>query len=255
MEAARVSALRGHDVTLYERSDSCGGQINLHKKVSGRQPIEEVSHYLEKSLKKLGVPLVFNTDVTLETVKEKNPDTIIVATGSEPINKPLAGDYGPPIVLTVLDVIKEQYPVNERVLFIDSNGSHHATATAEWLADQGKKVDLVTSDLFIGVGLAPLGDLSSSRQRLLKKGVTFITDIRIERIDNSIVSGRHLYSNAKVTFDDYQTIVIDMGNRVVDRLYKSLKTHYQQVYRVGDCVAPRSIDMAIYEGRKTGEQV
>ena len=75
--------------------------------------------------------------------------------------------------------------MGEKVLFIDEDGGHHAMATAELLAEQGKKVDMVTSDLFIGIELAPRGELYLGRQRLLQKGVTFRTDLDILEIDTS----------------------------------------------------------------------
>ena len=153
----------------------------------------------------------------------------------------------------MFDVLKGEIAVGERVLFIDENGGHHATATVEFLVDQGKKVDMVTSDLFIGMELAPIGDLYLTRQRLLQKGVTFQTDVVIDEIETDKVKGRDLYTNKPILFQGYDTIVLDMGNIVEDRLYKQLKGQVNALFRVGDCVAPRGIDMAIMEGRKVGE--
>ena len=113
---------------------------------------------------------------------------------------------------------------------------------------------MVTSELFIGLELAPIGDLYLTRQRLLQKGVTFQTDFVIDEIETGKVKGRDLYTNKPLLFEGYDTIVLDMGNVVEDHLYKQLKGRLQTLYRVGDCVAPRGIDMAIMEGRKVGEK-
>ena len=145
--------------------------------------------------------------------------------------------------------------MGQRVLFVDENGGHHASATVELLADQGKKVTMVTSDLFIGIELAPLGDLYLTRQRLLQKGVTFMTDIVIERIAGDKVLGRDLYTNEPLAFEGYETVILDMGNLPVDDLYFRLKGQVKELYRVGDCVSPRGIDMAILEGRRVGERL
>ena len=254
LEAARMAREKGHDVTVYEKEEVVGGQVNLIKKRPGRQEMSGIIRYLMHILEELQVPIITGVEVTPELVLEENPDAVIVATGSKPRIKPVPGEYGPPLVLSVWEVIKGKFPVGERILFIDENGGHHATATVELLADQGKKVDMVTSDLFIGIELAPIGDLYLTRQRLLQKGVTFTTDVVIDEIEGNRVKARYIYTNQPIIFEGYDTIVLDMGNMVDDHLYRQLKGRIKELYRVGDCVAPRGIDMAILEGRKAGER-
>jgi mycofactocin system FadH/OYE family oxidoreductase 2 len=253
MEAARVAKERGHEVTLYEKESFLGGQVNLIIKRPGRQPMGGIIQHLIRALKKLEVPVVSGVQVTPELVLEKNPDAVVVATGSRPRKKPLPGEYGPPRVLNVWEVLSGLYPMGQKVLFVDENGGHHATATVELLADQGKSVTMVTSDVFIGIELGPIGDLYLTRQRLLQKGVTFISDVAVDLIAGGKVMGRDVYTNKPVTFEGYDTIVLDMGNEADDGLYFQLKGRVKELYRVGDCVAPRGIDMAILEGRKLGE--
>ena len=255
LEAARAAREKGHDVTVYEKTEVVGGQINLAVKGTGREGMSEIIRYLTHVLKRLQVPIVTNVEVTKKIVLEKNPDAVIVTTGSRPKIKPVPGEYGPPLVLNVWEVIEGQFPVGEKVLFIDENSGHHATATVELLADRGKKVDMVTSDLFIGIELAPLGDLYLTRQRLLQKGVTFTTDVVIDEIDGSKVKARDIYTNEPILFEGYDTIVLDMGNMVDDLLYHQLKGEIKELFRAGDCVAPRGIDMAVLEGRRLGERL
>lgn len=255
LEAARAARERGHEVVIYEKLGEVGGQINLIKKRPGRQGMEEVIRYLKHALEKLQVPIMTGIELTPDLVLAKKPDAVIVTTGSKPRSKPVPGEYGPPRVLNVWDVIEGRFPVGERVLFIDENGGHHATATVELLADQGKKVDMVTSDLFIGIELASMGDLYLSRQRLLQKGVTFLCDVIIDAIDQHKVMARNIYTNEEIVFQDYDSVVLDLGNAVEDQLYRELKGRVKELYRAGDCVAPRGIDMAILEGRSIGERV
>ncbi len=253
LEAARTARERGHDVTVYEKEKETGGQINLIKRRPNRRSIEAVSLYLRRMLEKLQVRIITGTEVNADLVLKEKPDAVIVATGSFPVAKPVKGAYSPPDVLNVREALSGEYPVSDRILFIDENGGHHAASTVEFLADQGKKIHMVTSDLFIGVDLASLGDLSMGRSRLLTKGVTFQTDVIIDEIQGKSVKGRDLYTNNPVVFDDYETIILDMGNIPNDALYKSLKGRVKELYRIGDCVAPRGIDMAVLEGRKAGE--
>ncbi len=255
LETARTARERGHEVTLYERGPKVGGQINLIKNRPGRQAMAGVVNHLIHALEKLQVPIVVGTEVTPELIAEKKPDAVVMATGSQPIAKPIPGDYAPPVVLNVWEAIEGKFPIGEKVLFIDQNSGHHATATVEMLADQGKKVNIVTGDLFVGIQLASIGDLYLTRQRLLQKGVVFTTDVRVDRIVGNRVEARNIYTNEPILFDDYDTIVLDLGNRADDHLYRRMKRQVAELYRVGDCVAPRGIDMAIFEGRKLGEKL
>lgn len=255
LEAARRSRERGHEVIVYEKEAVLGGQINLIKKRPARQGMEAVILHLAHMLESLKVQVVTGTEMTSALVEKENPDVVIVATGSRPRKRPVPGRYGPPRVLDVFEVLGGEFTVGEKVLFLDENGGHHAAATVEFLADQGKKVTMVTSDLFIGIELAPLGDLYLGRQRLLQKGVIFIPDVAIDAIDGTKVTARDIYTNKTLTFDGYDTIVLDMGNEAEDQLYRELKGRVKALYRVGDCVAPRGIDTAIREGREAGERL
>ena len=259
MEAARVAHERGHEVTIYEKADTVGGQVKLIGMRPGRSAMHGVIRYLEHMLTELGVAIQTGVTATAELILEQAPDAVVVATGSVPVAKPFPGEYGPPAVLNGWDVIQGTHTVGDKVLFVDEDGGHHAMATAELLAEQGRKVDMVTSDLFIGVELAPRGELYLGRQRLLQKGVTFMTDLDILEIVASEgrlhVKARDIYTNESIFFEDYDTIVLDVGNTVEDSLYHLLKGQVKEVYRTGDCVAPRGIDMALIEGRRVGEQL
>ena len=259
MEAARVAHKRGHDVTVYEKADSIGGQVKLIGLRPGRGAMQGVIRYLKHMLTNQGVPIQTGVTATPLLIQEQAPDAVVVATGSIPFAKPFPGEYGPPVVLNGWDVIQGTHPVGEKVLFIDEDGGHHAMATAELLAEQGKQVDMVTADLFIGIELAPRGELYLGRQRLLQKGVTFRTDLDIMEITTSSgklrVTGRDIYTNESIFFEDYDTVVHDVGNTADDELYHQLKDQVKEIYRCGDCVAPRGIDMAIIEGRRVGEQL
>jgi pyruvate/2-oxoglutarate dehydrogenase complex dihydrolipoamide dehydrogenase (E3) component len=219
--------------------------------------MQGIIRYLHRRLTQIGVPMKTGVTVTPEMILEQSPDAVVVATGSVPVSKPFPGTYGPPLVLTGWDVIQGTHPVGDKVLFIDEDGGHHAMATAEMLAEQGKRVDMVTSDLFIGIELAPRGELYLSRQRLLQQGVTFRTDLDVLEIDTTggglRIKARDIYTNESILYEDYDTVVLDIGNTVCDALYHQLKGKVEEVYRAGDCVAPRGVDMAIFEGRKVGE--
>lgn len=255
LEAARIAALRGHQVTLYEKNETVGGQVNLITKRTGRENMAEINRYFTHALAGAGVVIKTGSELGEEEVLAEKPDAVIVATGSRPKTAAFRGKYGPPGVLTSWQVLNGRYPVGKKVLYIDESGGRHGASTVEFLADQGKEIEMVTSDPFVGVELAPIGELNLMRQRLLQKGVVFTQEVQVEEIGPDKVTARERYSNRIITFEGYDTVVVDAGNVALDSLYHQLKGQVPEVYRVGDAVAPRGIEMAILEGRAVGERV
>ncbi|MFC1933250.1 mycofactocin system FadH/OYE family oxidoreductase 2 [Chloroflexota bacterium] len=254
LRAAEVAAQRGHTVTIYEKKEKLGGQINIAALGAGREELGAIIRNEENQLKQLPVEIVLNKEVTAEFVLKQNPDVVIIATGSVPKECPVPGADGPNI-FNVWQVLLGEADLGNRVLFIDYDGHHQATATAEFLVDQGKEVYMLTSSLFVGSDLGPVQDLYLTRQRLLQKDVTFTPDFAVMEIKGLEVHGFNVYSNEWKTFSGYDSIVLAMGNRVEDELYRALKGRVKKLYRIGDCVAPRKIDMAMHEGDKLGRMI
>jgi len=254
LRAAEVAARRGHIVTLYEKADRLGGQVNIAALGAGREELKSVIRNSENQLKLLPVQIVLNKEVTLDFVIERNPDVVIIATGALPRKCTLPGGDGPNI-FNVWQVLTGEGEIGERVLFIDNDGHHQAMATVEFLADRGKKVHIVTNSPTIGSELGPTQDSYLTHQRLAQKGVTFTPDFAVVEIKGLEVKGLNFYSNEWQTFSGYDSVVYAMGNRVEDGLYKALKGKVKELYRIGDCVAPRKIDMAILEGDKVGRMI
>lgn len=143
----------------------------------------------------------------------------------------------------------------KKVLFIDNDGHHAAAATIEFLLDRGSKVHVVTNASTIGSELGPSQDAYLSHQRLAQKGVTFTPDFAVTEIQGTNVKGLNYYNNEWMTFEGNDTVVYAQGSNANDTLYKTLKGKVKQLYRVGDCVAPRKIDMAILEGDKVAREI
>ena len=164
MEAARVAALRGRKVILYEKTGQLGGQVNLIAKLPGRKDFAEVSRYLSHQIEKLGGEIRLNREATLGEIEKESPDAVILATGSSadktgfvpirPDLEKLPGvdqDY----VLTVRDVLNESSPLGQNIVMIDWLSDLQATGTAEFLLEQGKKVEIITYLPYVGVELIP----------------------------------------------------------------------------------------------------
>jgi mycofactocin system FadH/OYE family oxidoreductase 2 len=254
MWAAKVAAMRGHEVTLYEKEAALGGQVAIAMKGAGREEFGAIIRNERNQLNALAVPMVFGQAVTPEFVLSHAPDAVIVATGSLPKKPAIPGGDGPR-VFTVWQVLKGEAGLGDRVLFIDDDGAHQATSTIEYLADLGKTVHVVTTAFYIGGDLGPTQDITLSKQRLIKRGVTFTPDFYVMEIKGTEVHGIDVYSNEPKVFSDFDTIVAAMGNTASDELYFALKGKVKEIYRAGDCVAPRKVDMAIHEGYVAGRNV
>jgi mycofactocin system FadH/OYE family oxidoreductase 2 len=252
LEAARVATVRGHRVILYEKQAEVGGQNLIARKGAGRQEIEGVIRWLLTQVEKVKVEIRLETEATPEMILEQAPDAVVVATGSAPMENPFPGSYSFPQVCHAEHILKGEVEAGEKVILIDTDGHHKATGTAELLADMGKTVHILTPSLFIGGQLGPLQDHFLMRQRLIKKGVTFTPDIAVLEIQGTTIKGLNVYSNATIDFDGYDTVVLAAGNRAEEGLYFALKGKVKELHRIGDCVAPRKIDMAIVEGNRVG---
>jgi len=255
LEVARTAALRKHQVIVFEKNEEVGGQNILAGKAAGRQELTGVTRWLIGQVNKLDIDLRLDTEATVEIVLQENPDAVVVATGSVPKEKPFPGEYEAPQVVTTWQILNEEVEAGPKVLLIDLDGHHQATGTAELLADLGKSVHIITPTLFVGAGLGPLQDLYLTRRRLAKKGVTFTPDIAVLEIQGTLVKGLNVYSNEMLDFDGYDTVVLAAGNQACEALYFALKGKVKELFRIGDCVAPRKTDMAIVEGHRVGRML
>jgi mycofactocin system FadH/OYE family oxidoreductase 2 len=255
METARVATLRKHKVILFEKEEELGGQNIYAGKLAGRQEITGVTRWLKSQISKLDIDLRLGIEATEEMILAENPDVVVIATGSRPKEKPFAGEYGFPDVVNPLQILSGQVEAGEKVLLIDGDSHHQASSLAEWLADRGKTVHVITTSLFIGGQLGPLQDLQLSRRRLAAKKVTFTPDIAVLAIQGKRVEGLSVYSGETVVFDGYDTVVVVVGHESKDGLYFSLKGKIKEIYRAGDCLAPRKTDMAVYEGHRLGRML
>jgi len=258
MWAAKMAGRRGHDVTLYDRNEVLGGQVLTAMKGAGRDEFGVIIRNEKEQVDRAGARVKLGVEVTTDQLLAEKPDVVIVATGSVPKEYPVPGADGPAI-FNVCQVLNSKPELGQKVCLIDYDGHQRASATAEYLAIQGKSVHMITASLFIGAELGPTQDLYLTRQRLLQKGVTFTPDIAVMEVAGEagakVIKGFNVYSNAWDEWGPFDSIVLAMGQRVEDSLYQSLKGKVSELYRVGDAVAPRKVDMAIWEGHRIGREI
>lgn len=261
METARVAAMRGHRVILYEKSSVLGGQVNLAAKLPHRAEFGEIARWLERQVRKVGVRVHLGTEATVETVNSENPDVVVVATGS----RPLRTGYSPAIpgrrrvagieqahVLSGRDVLEGEVPVGEHTLVIDDEGNHAAAGIVEFVAERSKQVTWVTRFPYVGYDLVKTHELGPTYQRLLSKGVEFVPNTVVEEIGEGTVVLANIYDPGRRREIGVDTVVLAGGSIANNELYRRLKGQGVELHAVGDCVAPRDVAMAVYEGHKLG---
>ena len=254
LKLAEVAARRGHTVTLYEKAEELGGQINLAKRLPNREHIEEIATYLAHQVEKQGVEVRLGVEVTPETVLAAAPDIVVLATGSVPLIPSIPGADQDNVV-TYWDVGRDLEVEGDSILLYDLHGYWSGASIAELLVSQGKKVHIVTPQPFVGADIYP-GTLLLWHQRIDGKGVTWTTDANVEAISGNTVtiSGTH-WTGRRWTMDGIDTVVLACGGTPNDGLYKDLKGTVKELKMVGDCEAPLRIERGIYSAELLGREI
>ncbi len=255
METARVARMRGHDVVLYEKEKILGGQVNIAVKAPYRSEFGGITRYLSKQMEILGVKVNLGTEVTPELIDKEKPDAVVIATGSVPSRPPIPGADQENVV-SVWDVLQEKVELGENVLVVDGGEGHwQCCSTAEFIADKGKKVEVMTSSLFIGVELATTGDLLPFYMRAYAKGVVLTPSTILRSISGKTVTVLHVYSGKERKIENIDTVVLATFNKANNALYRSIKGKVKELYATGDCLAPRRAIDAIYDGYNLGRKI
>ena len=253
MEAARVAALKGHRVVLFERESSLGGQVKLASAIPSRADMDGVTRYLSAELARLSVELRLGVDATADTVLAERPDAVIVAVGSDPELPDFAQGSDPPVV-AVADLIAGKAAAGERVLIADADGHYKSIAVAEWLADQGKEVEIVCRFGSVGTRL-PAVNLPAAKQRLYLRNVTLTPDTALAGAKDGRVLLVNVLTGETSEREGVDTVLVAAHHRARRGLFEELKGRVSELHAAGDCVAPRLAMDAIADGHEVARSL
>ena len=248
MEAARVAALRGHQVSLWEANSRLGGDLRVNA-----QFIPELSRVLEtweKELSLLQVQVVTDKEGNIEDILAAKPGVLILATGSSYI-KPDFNVKGCQ-AKSAREVVSNQVEEGKTILFWDEIGDQLMARSVEKLVAAGNKIYFVTQDLFPGNNLAGTHELNSWNPRLMNDLTEIFTLFKIKEINGPQGVIENIYSGEIVTLSGIDAFVYNSWPKPNDSLYQSLKEQVKEVYRAGDCLAPRGVGPAVREGYMVG---
>lgn len=254
MEAARVSALRGHEVTLVERAGELGGQVTVAAAVGSRRELSDVNRYLVPQLDELGVEVVLGTAVSADNLVDYDPDVVVLAVGSVAAPAPEVVQQAQGVeVLHVRDVLAGAVVAPGGVVIYDElEGFWHACSAAEFLAARGNAVTVVTPLGSVGIDI-PKESVRPTHRRLRELGVALRPGSVVTGVDRDGVV--HLRSTATGEAQSLPACrtVVTTGSRSDVTLANDLRTAYpdREVHVIGDALAPRRITHAIREGNLT----
>ncbi len=281
LEAARVSAERGHEVVVFEAANDPGGQIRLTAQSERRREMIGIIDWRMTQCEKLGVTFHFNTWAEAGTINAEKPDVVIIATGGLPHTEVLTN--GNELVVSSWDIISGDVKPGTNVLVFDDAGDHAGLQAAEVIAKAGGKVEIMTPDRSFAPEVMAM-NLVPYMRSLQKLDTTFTVTYRLESAEKS---GNQLIAHIGSEYggvakqQTVDQIVVNHGTIPLDDLYFELKPGSKnlgevaydaliagapqtvernpdgayQLFRIGDAVAARNTHAAIYDALRLAKDL
>jgi len=275
LEAARVAAERGHDVTVFEAQPDPGGQVRLTAQNPRRREMISIIDWRMSQCAARDVEFRFNTWAEAVDVTALNPDVVIIATGGLPNTELFESGKEQDLVVTSWDLISGDVKPGQNVLIYDESGDHPGLMAAEVAANAGSTVEVMTPDRMFAPDIMGM-NLVPYMRALQDKDVTFTVARRLKDV---VRCGNKLKAIIGTDYSDftsekvYDQVVVNYGTLPIDDLYFDLKPlssnggavdynalingHAQtvtrngsgsfQLFRIGDAVSARNTHAAIYD--------
>jgi 2,4-dienoyl-CoA reductase (NADPH2) len=269
MEAARVAALRGHKVTICEKTAKLGGLLPLASMLKDIETDELLAliKYLDHQMTKAGVTVKLNTEVDAALIAQLKPDVVIVAAGGIDSIMDIPGINGKNIVTgaklhgqlkfysrffspkTLARLTKVWMPIGKNVVVI--GGTIHGCELAEFLIKRGRKVTIIHSGTEIGEGMT--GDDQFQFLRwIAEKDAAIITGATVDKITKNGLSIKIGGKEQTIVAD---TIALALPLQSNPSLLKQLEGKLTEIYAIGDCNEPHLIADAIAGGSRIGHSI
>jgi 2,4-dienoyl-CoA reductase-like NADH-dependent reductase (Old Yellow Enzyme family) len=274
LEAARVAALRGHEVVLFEASPKLGGQVLLAQMGSWRKDLIGIVDWRVSELNRLRVDVRTSAYADPASVRAEIPDIVVVATGGMPDLEDLPGNE---YCTSAFDALTMRVPTSGNALVYDGTGRHVAAVCTERYAQAGIDVNLITLDRFFGDELGGRGDDIGWLRRFNQLKVSLRHDLRLQRVERLQSNKRRAWFTHELTSEvvclDADHVVVERGMMPVDDLFQELRgeslndgkvdldcllsgkpqpwaaaaSASYELYRIGDAESSRNIHAAIFD--------
>ena len=249
MKAAAVAAARGHDVTLYEAKAQLGGQALLAQRLPGREEFGGIVTNLAREMELAGVTVHLNTPADRALIDHEAPDTVILATGAKPHMPPHFHAEDDAHVTDAWAVLRGQVNPGASVVIADWRSDWIGLGLAEMLAAAGSRVRLAVNGTHAGELLQSYVR-DSMVSRCHKLGVEITPYARLFGADSDTVYLQHSASDEPIIMEETDTLILAQGHEPETTLAEALADHPAEIHLIGDCLAARTAEEAVFEGLK-----
>ena len=278
LEAARVSAERGHEVILFERNPSVGGQVNLAAKAPQREQMAGIIRWFDMETKRLGIERRLGVEADVQMILAEKPSIVVLATGGSSNTQQVpAWGTAEGLSVSAWDILSERVAPAKNVLVYDAIGTHAGFGTADFMASRGSTVEIVTPDPKVADDVGGT-TFPIFYRRMYAQGIIPTPNYWLDRVyaegDKKIAVLRNEYTET-LEEREVDQVVIENGSIPNTELYWALKerskNHGQTdistlfsaqaqpslsqkladgeflLFRIGDCVSMHNIHGAIYD--------
>jgi NAD(H)-dependent 7beta-hydroxy-3-oxo-delta4-cholenoic acid oxidoreductase len=257
MEAARVAAVRGHRVTLVEKGAKLGGQLNLACVHPTKQELVKWVQYLSVQVKKAGVEVELNKEVTVELIEQMKPDVVVVAAGGDVVLPDIPGVDRDEVVSAKAVFEGTKAITRGKVLVV--GGGMAGCEVADLLADRGDEqsgagVEVTIVDMLEDIALdVPAQSRMLLMPSLREKGVRILTSATVKEItEEGVVIAK---DGREETMAGLDLIIVACGTRSTQALGEEIEGKVSELYAIGDAKQPRDALEAIAEGAEVARAI
>lgn len=253
-EAALIAAKRGHDVTLMEKEQELGGALRVAGQMPFKFQMNQLKDYFTVQLEEVGVKVECGKVASREIIKECKPDVVVVATGSKPkIIKEIPGIMGNNVFTA------EQVLFNKELLsklgkkVVIAGGGEVGCEMAMYLSEQCPDVETTIVEMLPNIVMESFVTTQMfMRNKIRELGFTVKCNTKLAEIRDKQVD---IESNDVKETIDVDTVIIAMGYVSDNKLAEELTDVVDEIHVIGDCVRPRKVFDAVWEGFNVGSVI
>ena len=244
LEAARVAALRGHEVTLCEKAEKLGGQVNLASVPPFKQEFSQVIKYLSHQVQKVGVDVQLGREVTSDFVSELKPDVVILATGASPLRPKSIPGIDKETVVTAWEILGG-HPAGIARSVVIVGGGLVGCETADFMAQPADNLAATPTEVTVVEMLENIAmdSVAEARhlllERLRSKRVRIVTSAEVKEIlDDGVV---FVMDGKEESIRGVEHVILALGASPLDDLSAKIKDKVAEVHVIGDAQEPRGV--------------